>query len=94
VNVFDVIIGEVVYKMSGHTEEILALKLVTFKNMPYALSGSQDGRIIKWLLKDDYRYCSLALFVFIYIYLWLFQALQMMQSLYDVGLQRSVPLLC
>ncbi|KAG0000618.1 hypothetical protein BGZ65_004212 [Modicella reniformis] len=52
---FDVITGEVVVTLEGHTEELLCVKRVQFKGENYFLSGSQDGYLSKWHMDSDWR---------------------------------------
>lgn len=53
---FDVITGEVIVTLEGHTEELLCVKRVQFKGENYFLSGSQDGYLNKWKMGSDWRY--------------------------------------
>lgn len=53
--IFDLFTGEVVSQLVGHNEEILSLKAVEFKGQFYLLSTSQDGYLIKWHLRDDFK---------------------------------------
>ncbi|ORX99738.1 WD40 repeat-like protein [Basidiobolus meristosporus CBS 931.73] len=53
--IFDVVSGDVVSKLEGHTEEILCIKLVQFKGANYIISTSQDGYIIKWQMGADWK---------------------------------------
>ncbi|KAF8936661.1 WD40-repeat-containing domain protein [Dissophora ornata] len=52
---FDVLTGEVVVTLEGHTEELLCVKRVQFKGENYFLSGSQDGYLNKWHMGSDWR---------------------------------------
>jgi WD40 repeat protein len=52
IKLFDVLTGEVINKLEGHTEEILSMKLILFRDEPYLLSCSQDGFIIRWQLSN------------------------------------------
>ncbi|KAK3814440.1 MAG: WD40-repeat-containing domain protein [Benniella sp.] len=52
---FDVITGEVIVTLEGHTEELLCVKRVQFKGENYFLSGSQDGYLNKWKMGSDWR---------------------------------------
>ncbi|KAG0233487.1 hypothetical protein BGW42_007444 [Actinomortierella wolfii] len=51
---FDVLTGEVITKLEGHTEELLCVKHVEFKGENYFLSGSQDGYLNKWHMSSDW----------------------------------------
>ncbi|KAF9166717.1 capsular associated protein [Actinomortierella ambigua] len=51
---FDVLTGEVITRLEGHTEELLCVKQVEFKGENYFLSGSQDGYINKWHMGADW----------------------------------------
>ncbi|KAI8348687.1 WD40-repeat-containing domain protein [Mortierella sp. GBAus27b] len=53
--VFDIITGEVVATLEGHSEELLCIKKVQFKGENYLLSGSQDGYLNKWNMESDWR---------------------------------------
>ncbi|KAF9911170.1 hypothetical protein BX616_010648 [Lobosporangium transversale] len=52
---FDILTGEVVTKLEGHTEEMLCVKRVQFKGENYFLSGSQDGYLTKWHMDSDWK---------------------------------------
>ncbi|CAG8505132.1 7110_t:CDS:10 [Scutellospora calospora] len=52
--IFDVITGKAIARLEGHTEEILCVKTVVYKGVPYFLTTSQDGYIIKWKMRDDW----------------------------------------
>ena len=52
---FDILTGEVVTQLQGHTEELLCVKRVQFKGENYFLSGSQDGYLNKWHMSQDWR---------------------------------------
>ncbi|KAK5822562.1 WD40-repeat-containing domain protein, partial [Linnemannia elongata] len=52
---FDILTGEVVCQLKGHTEELLCVKRVQFKGENYFLSGSQDGYLNKWHMDSDWR---------------------------------------
>jgi len=54
IKVFNILTGEVVTKLEGHTEEILCVKKLKFKGINYLLSSSEDGRIIKWKMNENY----------------------------------------
>lgn len=54
IKIFDVVTGERVAKLDGHTEEILCIKAVKFKGDNYFISTSQDGYIIKWHMDKDW----------------------------------------
>ncbi len=45
--IFDVISGKIVSELHGHTEEVLCLKTVWFKEDFYYLTASYDGSIRK-----------------------------------------------
>ncbi|KAG0313986.1 hypothetical protein BGZ99_008448, partial [Dissophora globulifera] len=51
---FDVLTGEVIVTLEGHTEELLCVKRVQFKGENYFLSGSQDGYLNKWHMDSDW----------------------------------------
>ncbi|KAF9190347.1 hypothetical protein BGZ51_006786 [Haplosporangium sp. Z 767] len=51
---FDILTGEVVTRLEGHTEELLCVKRVQFKGENYFLSGSQDGYLNKWHMSSDW----------------------------------------
>ncbi|KAI1318398.1 hypothetical protein EDD11_006736 [Mortierella claussenii] len=53
--IFDILTGEVVTRLEGHTEELLCVKKVQFKGENYFLSGSQDGYLNKWHMDSDWR---------------------------------------
>ncbi|KAG0366234.1 WD40-repeat-containing domain protein [Gamsiella multidivaricata] len=53
--VFDVLTGEVIAILEGHSEELLCVKRVQFKGENYFLSGSQDGYLNKWHMDSDWR---------------------------------------
>lgn len=57
---FDILTGEVVCQLKGHTEELLCVKRVQFKGENYFLSGSQDGYLNKWHMDSDWRYVDFA----------------------------------
>jgi len=44
--------------LSGHTEEVMYILPLTFKDCNYLLTASQDGSIIKWKMSDDWSYCT------------------------------------
>ncbi|KAG0210288.1 hypothetical protein BGX28_009444 [Mortierella sp. GBA30] len=52
---FDILTGEVVSQLEGHTEELLCVKRVQFKGENYFLSGSQDGYLNKWHMGSDWK---------------------------------------
>jgi len=52
--VFDVVTGKVINRLEGHTEEVLCIKSLTFKNENYYITTSQDGYIIKWKMKNGW----------------------------------------
>ncbi|KAI9255841.1 WD40-repeat-containing domain protein [Helicostylum pulchrum] len=54
IKIFNVITGERVAKLDGHTEEILCIKAIQFKGNNYLISTSQDGYIIKWHMSEDW----------------------------------------
>jgi WD40 repeat protein len=51
--IFDILSGKVSQNLEGHTEEILCLKRLSFKNNNYYLTGSYDGSMIKWIEKNN-----------------------------------------
>ncbi|KAJ3152965.1 hypothetical protein HDU86_005420 [Geranomyces michiganensis] len=53
--VFDIMSGKVVERLEGHEEEILCVKLVSFRDINYFVTTSQDGYIIKWQTGADWR---------------------------------------
>lgn len=58
VKIFDLITSQLLAKLSGHEEEIIALKLVRFNQQNYILTGSNDGRLIKWKMSADWSQCE------------------------------------
>ncbi|PWA02527.1 hypothetical protein BB558_001352 [Smittium angustum] len=52
--VFDILTGECVARLSGHTEEIICVKRVVYKETNYWITTSQDGFIRRWPMKDDW----------------------------------------
>lgn len=54
IKIFNLITGERIAKLDGHTEEILCIKAVVFKGNNYLISTSQDGYIIKWHMSEDW----------------------------------------
>ncbi|ORY96382.1 WD40-repeat-containing domain protein [Syncephalastrum racemosum] len=54
IKIYDIISGQVVSTLSGHKEEILCIKAVTFKGENYFISTSQDGFIRKWHMAQDW----------------------------------------
>lgn len=54
IKIFNVITGERVARLDGHTEEILCIKAIQFKGNNYLISTSQDGYIIKWHMSEDW----------------------------------------
>jgi len=54
IKIIDIITGEVLCRLDGHDEEVLCIKLVTFKGDNFLLSCSEDGRIMKWPMNEDY----------------------------------------
>lgn len=54
IKIFDIYSGKVLFRMDGHTEEILCLKSLWFQGSEYLLSCGEDGQIIKWKFEDDY----------------------------------------
>lgn len=55
VKVFDIATGERVAQLTGHREEVLHISLVRCQGRNVAVTGSQDGSIIKWEMTDDWR---------------------------------------
>jgi WD40 repeat protein len=58
VKIFDLATGKLLLKLNGHEEEIIALKLVIFDKQNYILTGSNDGRLIKWKMNADWSQCE------------------------------------
>ncbi|CAO3599999.1 unnamed protein product [Absidia cylindrospora] len=54
IKIFNIETGEVLAKLEGHDEEILSIKVLQFNGENYYISTSQDGRIIKWRMADDW----------------------------------------
>lgn len=54
IKIFDIITGERLAVLDGHSEEILCIKAVQFKGDNYLVSTSQDGYIIKWHMAQDW----------------------------------------
>lgn len=54
IKIFNIITGERVAVLEGHSEEILCIKAVKFKGDNYLVSTSQDGYIIKWHMAEDW----------------------------------------
>ncbi|OMJ24091.1 putative WD repeat-containing protein [Smittium culicis] len=54
IKIFDVLTGECKTKLSGHTEEVICIKKVIYKNNNYLITTSQDGHIRKWPLSSDW----------------------------------------
>jgi len=52
--IFDVVTGKVIARLSGHNEEVFCIKKIHFKNENYLITCSEDGRIIKWLMNEDW----------------------------------------
>ncbi|GJJ77017.1 hypothetical protein EMPS_09376 [Entomortierella parvispora] len=52
---FDILTGEVITQLQGHTEELLCVKRVQFNGENYFLSGSQDGYLNKWHMSSDWK---------------------------------------
>ncbi|KAJ1735454.1 hypothetical protein LPJ72_001856 [Coemansia sp. Benny D160-2] len=52
--VFNVLTGEVVSRLEGHSEEILCLKSVVYKGENYYVTTSQDGYIRRWHMDSDW----------------------------------------
>ncbi|KAI8364922.1 WD40-repeat-containing domain protein [Blakeslea trispora] len=48
IKIFDLVTCERITCLEGHTEEILCIKAVQFKNDNFLVSTSQDGYIMKW----------------------------------------------
>ncbi|KAI8588512.1 WD40-repeat-containing domain protein [Geranomyces variabilis] len=53
--VFDIMSSKVVERLEGHEEEILCVKLVSFRDNNYFVTTSQDGYIMKWQTGPDWR---------------------------------------
>ncbi|KAL0477070.1 hypothetical protein AKO1_006131 [Acrasis kona] len=41
--------------LSGHTEEVLCIQSIKYNDEFYYVTGSYDGSIIKWKMKEDYK---------------------------------------
>lgn len=54
--IFNIASGERVNTLEGHREEVLFIKLVTYKGANVMLTGSQDGTVVKWVMSDDWMY--------------------------------------
>ncbi|ORZ25855.1 WD40-repeat-containing domain protein [Absidia repens] len=54
IKIFNMVTGEVLAKLEGHDEEILSIKSLQFNGENYYISTSQDGRIIKWRMAEDW----------------------------------------
>ncbi|KAI8325369.1 WD40 repeat-like protein, partial [Martensiomyces pterosporus] len=52
--IFNVLTGEVVARLEGHSEEILCIKGVVFKGENYLVTTSQDGYIRRWHMDSDW----------------------------------------
>ncbi|KAJ2309300.1 hypothetical protein IWW51_006832, partial [Coemansia sp. RSA 2702] len=52
--VFNVLTGEVVARLEGHSEEILCVKSVVFKGENYLVTTSQDGYIRRWHMDSSW----------------------------------------
>lgn len=54
IKIFDVFTGNVVGRLEGHSEEVLCLKGIFFREQFYFVSSSYDGTIYKWRMKEDF----------------------------------------
>ncbi|KNC45917.1 uncharacterized protein AMSG_00032 [Thecamonas trahens ATCC 50062] len=54
IKIFDVLTGELVARLEGHTEEVVALKVATFCGSNYIVSCSQDGSTRRWRMSPDW----------------------------------------
>ncbi|KAI9506887.1 WD40-repeat-containing domain protein, partial [Coemansia spiralis] len=52
--IFNVLTGEVVAQLEGHSEEILCIKSVVYKGENYFVTTSQDGYIRRWHMDSDW----------------------------------------
>ncbi|KAJ1666527.1 hypothetical protein IW140_004626 [Coemansia sp. RSA 1813] len=52
--IFNVLTGEVVARLEGHSEEILCLKSVVYNGENYYVTTSQDGYIRRWHMDSDW----------------------------------------
>ncbi|KAI9474528.1 WD40-repeat-containing domain protein, partial [Coemansia mojavensis] len=52
--IFNVVTGEVVARLDGHSEEILCVKSVVYKEENYLVTTSQDGYIRRWHMDSDW----------------------------------------
>ncbi|CAO3628262.1 unnamed protein product [Cunninghamella blakesleeana] len=53
--IFDIVKGVVVSTLFGHKKEIYSIKAIKFNNENYIISTSEDGKIIKWKLNEDWQ---------------------------------------
>lgn len=54
IKIFDMVTSKVITRLVGHTEEVLTIKAIQFKEQNYLISTSQDGSILKWHMADDW----------------------------------------
>ncbi|KAJ2018008.1 hypothetical protein IW146_004321 [Coemansia sp. RSA 922] len=52
--IFNVLTGDVVSRLDGHSEEILCVKSVVYKGENYYVTTSQDGYIRRWHMDSDW----------------------------------------
>ncbi|KAJ2724290.1 hypothetical protein GGI07_002063 [Coemansia sp. Benny D115] len=52
--IFNILTGQVVARLEGHSEEILSAKAVTYKGENYFVTTSQDGYIRRWHMDSDW----------------------------------------
>ncbi|KAJ1902600.1 hypothetical protein LPJ81_003518 [Coemansia sp. IMI 209127] len=52
--IFNVLTGEVVARLDGHSEEILCIKSVIYNGENYYVTTSQDGYIRRWHMDSDW----------------------------------------
>ncbi|KAJ2788627.1 hypothetical protein H4R20_007335, partial [Coemansia guatemalensis] len=52
--IFNVLTGEVVARLEGHSEEILCIKSVVYKGENYFVTTSQDGYIRRWSMDSNW----------------------------------------
>ncbi|KAJ1820864.1 hypothetical protein LPJ60_002967 [Coemansia sp. RSA 2675] len=52
--IFNVLTGDVVSRLEGHSEEILCVKSVVYKGENYYVTTSQDGYIRRWHMDSDW----------------------------------------
>eukprot|EP00124_Ichthyophonus_hoferi_P003283 Ihof_evm2s276 gene=Ihof_evmTU2s276 len=55
IKIFDVMSGDLVGQLLGHTEEVQDICMTSFKGRNILLSASQDGSFRRWDMADDWR---------------------------------------